>query len=72
MKMVIVFLMLFQCNQQTAQFNIVSVLLSIIFKHDLKKLLNSLDLFYLLNVSGTKTTFAFISMRVNWVEAQYA
>ena len=72
MKMVIVFLMLFQCNQQTAQFNIVSVLLSIIFKHDLKKLLNSLDLFFLLNVSGTKTTFAFINMRVNWVEAQYA
>ena len=72
MKMVIVFLMLFQCNQQTAQFNIVSVLLSIIFKHDLKKLLNSLDLFFLLNVSGTKTTLAFISMRVNWVEAQYA
>ena len=38
MKMVLVFLMLFQCHQESTQFNIVSVLLNIIFKHNLKKL----------------------------------
>ena len=43
MKMVLVFLMLFQCHQESAQFNIVSVLLNIIFKHNLKILLNSLE-----------------------------
>ena len=43
MKMVLVFLMLFQCHQESAQFNIVSLLLNIIFKHNLKKLLNSLE-----------------------------
>ena len=43
MKMVLVFLMLFQCHQESAQFNIVSVLLNIICKHNLKKLLNSLE-----------------------------
>ena len=42
MKMVLVFLMLFQCHQESTQFNIVSALLNIIFKHNLKKLLNSL------------------------------
>ena len=52
MKMVLVFVLLFQCHQESAQF-IVSVLLNIIFKHNLKKLLNSWELF-LFNVSGTK------------------
>ena len=46
MKMVLVFLMLFQYDQESAQFNIVSVLLNIIFKHDLKTLLNSLEFFF--------------------------
>ena len=46
MKMVLVFLMLFQCHQESTQFNIVSVLLNIIFKHNLKKLLNSLEFFF--------------------------
>ena len=54
MEMVLVFLMLFQCNQESAQLNIGSVLLNIIFKHNLKELLNSLELF-LFNVRGTKT-----------------
>ena len=54
MKMVLVFAMLFQCHQKSAQFNIVSVLLNIIFKHNLKKLLDSLE-FFLFNVRGTKT-----------------
>ena len=35
MKMVLVFVLLFQCHQESAQF-IVSVLLNIIFKHNLK------------------------------------
>ena len=34
MKVVLVFLMLFQCHRESAQFNIVSVLLNIIFKHN--------------------------------------
>ena len=46
MKMVLVFLMLFQCHQESAQFDIVSVLLYIIFKHNFKKLLNSLEFFF--------------------------
>ena len=54
MKMVLVFLMLFHGHQESAQFNIVSVLLNIIFKHNLKKLLKFLD-FFLFNVKG-KTT----------------
>ena len=38
MKMVVAFLMLFQCHKESgAQFNIVSVLLNIIFKHNFKK-----------------------------------
>ena len=36
MKMVLVFLMLFQCHQESAQCNIGLVLLNIIFKHNLK------------------------------------
>ena len=40
--MVLVFLILFQCHQESTQFNIVSALLNIIFKHNFKKLLNSL------------------------------
>ena len=38
--------MLFKCHQESAQFNIVSVLLNISFKNNLKKLLNSLELFF--------------------------
>ena len=45
MKMVLVFLMPFQRHQESAQFNIVLVLLNIIFKHNFKKLLKSLDVF---------------------------
>ena len=52
--MVLVFLMLFQCHQESAQFNIISVLLNIIFKHNLKELLNFLE-FFLFSVRGTKT-----------------
>ena len=44
--MALVFLMFFQCNQENAQFNIVSVLLNIIFKHNLKKLLTSFEFFF--------------------------
>ena len=51
---VLVFLMLFQCHQESAQFNIVSVFLNIIFKHNFKKLLNSLESF-LFSFRGTKT-----------------
>ena len=51
MEMVLVFLMLLQCHQESAQFNIISVLLNIIFKHNLKELLN----FFLFSVRGTKT-----------------
>ena len=40
---VLVFLMLFQCHQESAQFYIVLILLNIIFKHNSKKLLNSLE-----------------------------
>ena len=54
MKMVLVFLILFQCHQESAQFNIVLVLLNIILKRNLKELLNSLK-FFLFNVRGTKT-----------------
>ena len=46
MKMVLVFLMLFQCHQESAQFNIVSLLSNITFKHNFKKLLNSLEFFF--------------------------
>ena len=41
-------------SNESAQFDIVSVLLNVIFKHNLKKLLNSLD-FFLFNVRCTKT-----------------
>ena len=41
MKMVLVFLLLFQCHQESAQSNIISVFLNITVKHNLKKLLNS-------------------------------
>ena len=54
MKMVLILLMLFQCHQESAQFNIVSLLLNMIFKHNLKKLLNSLE-FFLFNARGMKT-----------------
>ena len=37
--------MLFQCHEESAQFNIILVLLNIIFKHNLQKLLNSLEFF---------------------------
>ena len=53
-KVVLVFLMLFQCQRESAQFNIVSVFLNIIFKQNLKKLLNCLE-FFLFNVRGAKT-----------------
>ena len=52
-KLVLVFL-LFQCQRESAQFNNVSVFLNIIFKQNLKKLLNCLE-FFLFNVRGTKT-----------------
>ena len=42
---VLAFLMLFQCHQESAQFNIVSVFLNIIFKHNFKKLLNFWNFF---------------------------
>ena len=45
----------FQYHQESAQFNIILVLINIIFKHNLKKLLNSLE-FFLFNVRGTKTS----------------
>ena len=48
MNIVLVFLMLFQCHQECAQCNIVSVLLNIIFKYNLNKLLNSLEFFFVL------------------------
>ena len=53
--MALVFLMLFQCRQESgAQFNIVTVLLNIIiFQHNFKKLLISLDFFC--SVKGMKT-----------------
>ena len=54
MKMVLIFLMLPHCHQESAQFNIVSVLLNNIFKHNFKKLLNSFDFFWF-NVRGTKS-----------------
>ena len=45
MKMVLVFLMLFHCHQESAQVNIASVLFQVniilVFKHNFKKLLNS-------------------------------
>ena len=63
MKMVLVFIMLFQCHQESAQFNIVSVLLNIIFKYDFKKLLNSLE-FFLFNVRGMKTFWAILNFVV--------
>ena len=46
MKMVLVFLMLFQCHQKKAQFNIISAMLNIIFKHNLENTLHSLELFF--------------------------
>ena len=52
--MVLVLVMLLQCHQDSAQFNIVSVLLDIISKHNLKRLLNSFD-FFLFNVISSKT-----------------
>ena len=36
----------FQCHQESAQINIFSILLNIIFKHNLKKLLNSVELLF--------------------------
>ena len=54
MKMILAFLVLFQYHQESAQFNIVLVLPIIIFKHYLKKLLNSLE-FFLFTVRSTKT-----------------
>ena len=37
MKMVLVFLLLFQCHQESAQSNIISAFLNITVKHNLKK-----------------------------------
>ena len=54
MKMILAFLMMFKYHQESAQFDIILVLLNIIFEHNLKKLLNSLE-FFLFNVRGTKT-----------------
>ena len=42
-KMVLAFLVLFQCHQDSCQFNIVSILLGIIFKNNIKKLLKTLE-----------------------------
>ena len=53
MKMVLVFLMLFQCHQESAQFNIVSVLLNIKFEHNFKKPVKLFEIF-LFDVRGTK------------------
>ena len=74
MKMVLVFLMLFHCHQEIAQFNIISVLLNIIFKDTLKVLLNCLELFFcsmsgvpkLLQSCkrGTKTFWSILSFAV--------
>ena len=55
MKKVVVFLMLFHCHQESAQFNIISVLLSIIFKQNLKKTVKLFGIFCLFNVKRTKT-----------------
>ena len=52
MKMILEFLMLFQYHQESAQFNIILVLLNIIFKHNLKKTVKPLGIE---NVRGTKT-----------------
>ena len=57
MKMVLVFLMVFHCHQESAQFNSVSVLLNIIFKHNLKKLLKSLEFNYCKVVKGVPKYF---------------
>ena len=46
MKMVLVFLMLFQCHQDSVQCNIISVLLDITLKHNLNKLLNSFNFLF--------------------------
>ena len=51
MKLVLEFLILFQCHQQSAQFNIAPVLF--ILKYNFEKLLASLEFFF--NASGTKT-----------------
>ena len=55
----------FQCHQESAQFNSISVLLSIIFKHNFKKLLNSLE-FFLFNKRGPKTFWAILSFVVGY------
>ena len=44
MKMVLVFLILFQCHQECAQFNIILALLNIIFKHNFKKTVKLLEI----------------------------
>ena len=61
MKMVLLFLMLFQCHQESDQFNIALVLLNIIFKHNLKKLLNSLE-FLLVQCQGYENFFSYFKL----------
>ena len=51
--MILVFLMLFHFHQESAQFNIVLLLLRIIFEHNLKKLLNALE-FSIVQCQGYK------------------
>ena len=64
MKMVLVFLMLFQCHQKSGKFNIVLGLLNTIFKHNLKKLLNSVQKLLQSCKRGTKTFWAILSFVV--------
>ena len=65
MKMVLVFLMLFQCHEESAPF-IVLLLLNTIFKHHLQRLLNSLEFFsmyenYCKVVKGVRECFELFS-----------
>ena len=53
-KMLLVFLSCFSVNHESAQFNIVSELFNIIFKHNLQKLWKTLEFNFSLNISGTK------------------
>ena len=53
-KMLLVFLSCFSVNHESAQFNIVSELFNIIFKHNLQKLWKTLEFNFSLSISGTK------------------
>ena len=46
MEMVLVFLILFQCHQESDQLNFVSILLNIIFKHNFKKIVKLFGFFF--------------------------